>query len=388
MKIGIDARFLTHPQVGGFKTYTANLVNALSEVDQDNTYVIYVDRPPIQDALPQKDNLSYRVVEGTLPVIGMPYREQVTLRRSIARDKLDIVHFLCNTAPVKVTEKYVVTLHDIIQLTAPNTFQVVRSLANHKRWAMTAYSKWTILQTVRAASRIITVSSYEKSQIVEHLGITPERVCVTHLAPNALFTPADIETKRKWLHEVQDKFGLKNKFVLGVGYEPRKNIPLLIDAFSLIASEHPDVDLVIVAAEERSRLDFEELAQKKKLEERVFVLAKMPPSDLATLYNLTEVFLYPSERESFGLPPLEAMACGAPTIALNKSSLPEILQDGALFIDNKDPQAWANAIGKVIVDKSLRYDLTSRGQEQAARMNWQRCALDTLHVYYSAAEER
>ena len=240
---------------------------------------------------------------------------------------------------------------------------------------------------MRAASRIKTVSSYEKSQIVEHLGITPVRVCVTHLAPNTLFTAADIETKGKWRYEVQDKFGLKNKFVLGIGYEPRKNIPLLIDAFSLIASEYPDIDLVVVAAEERSRLDFEELAQKKKLEERVFVLAKMPPGDLATPYNLTEVFVYPSERKSFRLPPLEAMACGAPTIALNKSSLPEILQDGALFIDNKDHQAWANAIGKVIADKNLRYDLTTRGQEQAARMNWRRCAKETLQVYDIALRE-
>jgi len=311
----------------------------------------------------------------------MPYREQVTLRRSIARDRLDIVHFLCNTAPVEVREKYVVTLHDIIQLTAPNTFQVNRNLASHKRWAMTSYSKWTILQTARAASRIITVSNYEKSKIKEHLDIAADRVCVTHLAPNSLFTPADIETKRKWLHEVQEKFGLKNKFVLGVGYEPRKNIPLLIDAFSLMASDRPDMDLVIVAAEERRRLDFEELAQKKNLEERVIVLAKMPPSDLATLYNLTEVFIYPSERESFGLPPLEALACGAPTIALNKSSLPEILRDGALFIDNKEPQAWANAISRVLDDDAIRKDLIARGLRQAAKLTWERCAQKTVEIY-------
>ena len=198
MRIGIDARFLTHSQRGGFKTYTENLVNALSLVDRTNTYVLYVDRPPAEATLPKSDNFTCRVVDVKLPVIGMPVREQVVLRRRIAQVNLDIVHFLCNTAPVGMRGKFVVTLHDIIQLTNPQTFEYITGLSACKRWLISAYSRWTVLRTVQAASKIITVSSYEKEQMKEHLGIVPARIRVTHLAPNALFVPASRELKNRW----------------------------------------------------------------------------------------------------------------------------------------------------------------------------------------------
>lgn len=388
MKIGIDARFLTHPQRGGFKTYTENLIKALSLVDSTNTYVLYVDRPPAEATLPKKDNFTCQVVDIKLPIIGMPIREQITVRRHIAQDNLDIVHFLCNTAPVGVPVKFVVTLHDIIPLTTPQTFEYATGLSAYKCWAISAYSRLTIRKTAQSASKIITVSSYEKTQIREHLGIAPERICVTHLAPNPLFTPASQELKKKWRSKIDQKFGIQSRFILAVGYEPRKNIPLLIEAFSRFAQDYPHINLVIVAAEEQSRGFFQQLAHEWNMDERVIVLGAVSPNDLVVLYNLADVFVFPSERESFGLPPLEALACGTPVVAMKMTSIPEILQDSALLVEGKDVQTWADAIVQVIMDDNLRSSLANKGLRQAAKFSWERCARETLEVYHAVVEEK
>jgi glycosyltransferase involved in cell wall biosynthesis len=387
MKIGIDARFLTHPQRGGFKTYTENLVNALSLVDRTNTYVLYVDRLPAGATLPKKDNFTCQVVDIKLPVIGMPAREQIVLRRRIAEDNVDIVHFLCNTAPVGVPGEFVVTLHDTIQLTNPQTFRYATGLSAYKRWAISAYSRWAILKTAQAANKIITVSSYEKTQIREHLGIAPERICVTHLAPNPLFTPASQELKKKWRSKVHQEFGIQSRFILAVGYEPRKNIPLLIETFSRFAQDYLHINLVIVAAEEQSRGFFQQLAREWDIDERVIILGAVSPSDLVVLYNLAEIFVFPSERESFGLPPLEALACGTPVVAMKMTSIPEVLQDSALLIEGKDIQTWADAIVQVITDDNLQSSLAQKGIQQAAKFSWERCAKETLQAYRAVLEE-
>jgi hypothetical protein len=303
------------------------------------------------------------------------------------RDDLDIVHFLCNTAPVGVKTKFVVTIHDIIQLTNPQTFRYVTGLSTYKRWLISAYSRWAILRTVQAASKIITVSCYEKEQISEHLGIASARICVTHLAPNPLFTPASRELKEKWRSKAGQEFGIRSEFILAVGYEPRKNIPLLIEAFSRFALDCPHINLVIVAAEERSRGFFQQLAHEWNMDDRVITLGAVSPTDLAVLYNLAEVFVFPSERESFGLPPLEALACGVPVVAMKRNSIPEIVQDSALLVEGKDVQAWADAIVRVIRDDNLRSNLANKGIQQAARFSWEKCAEETLQVYRAVLEE-
>lgn len=386
MKIAIDARFLTHPQVGGFKTYTTNLINSLSRVDNENQYVLYLDRPPIDCDLPQTKNFSYRVVPFSIPGLGMPYREQFALRREITRDAPDVIHFLSNTAPVRMNRKFVLTLHDTIQLSNHYTLKFPVKSSNNKIWAITLYSKWVIHRTATNAKSVITVSGYEKEQIIKDLHIPSERISVTHLAPNPIFKPANEEAKKSSRQDIIKKYGIRQKFILGIGHEPRKRIPQLIKAFSTIAPDHPDLDLVIVSAEERQRSEFQNVVNKLNLSDRVVILGAFSQADLKILLNLAEMFVFPSERESFGLPPLEAMACGAPVIASRRTSIPEIVGNAALLIDNLEPKDIANGIDRILNDGSLKAKLISNGFDRVANFSWEKCAKQTIDIYKKTLE--
>ena len=389
MRIGIDARFLTHPQRGGFKTYTINLVNALASVDHENEYIFYVDRELDDTSIlrNQNGNHEIKVVENKLPGVGMPFREQVFLRRHINKDRLDVVHFLCNTATTNLPGTFVLTLHDTIQLTSQPKIDLRKGYRTNKRAAIMAYSKWAIERTARAANKIITVSSYEKEQIADQLDIHPDRIGVTLLAPNSIFKPACNQQRQEWRSTLAENFGILGPFILAVGYEPRKNIPLLIEVFASMAQEFPQHELVIVAAEANSREAFKRLAQDCLVENRVRVLEALVPEELAILYNLTDVFAFPSERESFGLPPLEALACGAPVVAMDATSLPEILGNGAIMVKNKGVSAWKEALTCVIRNENLRAALIEKGLQQATKFSFEACARKTVSMYQEAFQE-
>lgn len=383
MKIALDARFLTHPQVGGFKTYTENLVGALSALDCENEYILYTDRPSTADLIPHNANFTCRVVNSSFPWVKMPLREQVKLRQVIHEDQPDLVHFLCNTAPVFFQGRYIVTLHDTIQIESTNALWKIFSTANSRHWMITAYSKWAIMNSFRAASKLITVSHFEKEKIVDLLDLPSDKVSVTHLAANALFRPAAAAAKTAWLKRLAAEINLPSSFILGIGYEPRKNIPLLINSFARVASSYPELHLVLVVAHEPTRQQLVSQTETLGISGRVLFLKKQPPETLLHLYNLATLFVYPSERESFGLPPLEAIACGTPTIALNRSSLPEILQDAAVMIDEKKIELLAGAICTLLNDPAERQKRIERGLARSAELTWQNCARKTIDVYRS-----
>lgn len=378
MKIGIDARFLTHPQPGGFKTYTEQLVRALLEVDSDNEYVLYVDRPPVADVIaPPASNATVRVVPGTAPFIGMPWREQIGLMMHARRDRIDVLHALCLTAPVYAPCPLVVTIHDTIWM-FPRRF--ARRQKRGKRSLIDAYYRYVPAIAARRASAVIAVSHDARSAIVQHLGVPAHRVFVTYEAAAPIYRTLD---RTRAIDAVRQRFGLGEGFILALGSaDPRKNISALLGAYALLPERlRANHELAIVWTHPLLAEAILAEAHALGIAGRLRFLQHVSNDDLVSLYNAAALFVFPSRYEGFGLPILEAMACGAPVVASNNSSIPEVAGDAALLVDAESPTSIACAIERVMSNAALRDALVARGLQRASSFSWQRCARETVEVY-------
>ena len=382
MRIGIDARFLTHPQKGGFKTYTDNLIDALAKVDTNNEYILYIDRTPRNDEkLPNPDNFIYKVIPGDIPYFGMPWREQVGLSRQIRKDGLDLFHSPCLTAPLTLSCACVITIHDMIWQ-FPRKYMKSNPIPIQRK-IMSWYYRVVPKLAAHRAKAIITVSKAAKDDIIRYLNISPEKIIVTHEAASHIFQKID---DPKLLETVRLKYGLGSKFILAIGSaDPRKNIKSLIDAYAILPKElHERYQLAIIWTHKRLSDEVAEKARKIGLDQHIKFLMDVPDDDLALLYNATSLFVFPSHYEGFGLPPLEAMACGTPVVVSDNSSLPEIMGEAAFFVDANDFRSIGNAIAKLLTDETARLCLASAGILQASGFSWIKCAELTVEVYRQA----
>lgn len=383
MKIGIDARFLTHPQAGGFKTYTENLVNALASVDAENEYILYLDRSPAPEAkIPRRPNFTWRVVPGQLPMIGMPWREQVGLAWQLSKDKPDLFHAPCLTAPLRLNCPLVVTIHDAIWL-FPEKFRQGKSLSLQRKM-MERYNHLIPKRAAHQAAVILTVSHAARESIIHHLGVAADRVQVTYEAPNPMYRRIDGRENIEALRQARQ---LPSEFILAIGSaDPRKNISTLVQAYaSLPANLRERFKLVIVWTHTLLTTELAGQVERLGLTNQVQFLKQVSNEELVLLYNTADLFVFPSLYEGFGLPPLEAMACGAPVVAANNSSIPEIAGDAALFFQAEDATGIASVIAKVLADETLRLDLINKGYQHVSTFSWEKCARQTIGAYkYSA----
>jgi glycosyltransferase involved in cell wall biosynthesis len=376
MRIGIDARFLTHPQHGGFKTYTENLVAGLAAIDGDNEYILYVDRPgDVRRHLGTRRSFATRVVPANPTVVGMPWREQILLPLHAARDHVDLLHSPALTAPLGLRRPTVVTVHDTHWCTPHRS-----PGRGVKRTLMEAYNRFVPRYAIRRAAALITVSQSAKASIVAELGVSPERVFVTYEAPPPGYAPLS-EPQR--LAGIQRKYGLGERFILGMGSsDPRKNVGRLLRAYAALSpSTRERHELVVVWAHGALITDQVTQLSDLGLGDRVRFLEAVPTEDLVLLYNAAAVFVFPSLAEGFGLPPLEAMACGTPVVAANSAAMPEVLDGAGWLVDAHDEQGMAAAVERVLCDDSVRASLVDAGHKRAAAFSWTRCAAETLDVY-------
>ncbi len=379
MRIGIDARFVTHPQPGGFKTYTSNLLLHLPEVDSDNEYILYIDRAPKAGAmLPYGANVTTRVISGALPVIGMPWREQLALSSAAAQDRLDVFHAPCLTGPLFLNCRSIVTIHDMIWARHPTgRTRTIRRPMDH-------YYRLMPRLATRRADAIVTVSHASKQEIVSQLQIAPERIFVTHEGYSSIFHPADRPTA---VAQVRARFGLEGPFVLAIGSaDPRKNLATLIAAYAELDEALRDrYQLAIVWTHSLLAGAIEADVARRQLGTRVRFLSNVSDTELAWLYNAATLFVFPSLHEGFGLPLLEAMACGTPVIAANNSSIPEIACDGALLTNASEVPALSQAMAQALQHQKLRDRLVANGLARAATFSWEKCARDTVQIYRQVA---
>jgi glycosyltransferase involved in cell wall biosynthesis len=384
MKIGIDARFLTHPQKGGFKTYSENLVTALAGLEPKHSYILYLDRKPDETTqLPQKSNFEYRVVPGELPYLGMPWREQVGLPLQVKRDGVDILHSPCLTAPIRgLPCASVVTIHDMIWF-FPEKFSQGNSTPIQRK-PLEWYYRKIPEQAARSARAIITVSEASKDSIHESLRLPAERIFVTYEAAGSQFKQIDDPQQMKSLNE---KYELPSQFILAIGSaDPRKNISVLVEAYALMPdSIRQRYQLIIVWTHQLLAQEIIAQVERLGLVGQVKFVSHVSTEDLALFYNRCSLFVFPSLFEGFGLPPLEAMSCGAPVIAARNSSLPEILGDAAIFFDTKNIRDLVDKITLILQDCYDKNSLVQKGFKQASRFSWEKCARETENVYDKAS---
>ncbi len=378
-RIGIDAHLLSFAgtyRQAGVSRYIAELLRAFAAEDRAELafdYVIYSgrDRPPADFLSPGEGRLHWR--HSPLPTERAPVRiawEQALGPVAALRDRLDLFHGPVNALPLAVPCRGIITIHDLAFLAHPEAFN-----AGKRRYLtlLTALS-------ARRAARIIAVSHFTKMEIVRRLRVAPAKVTVVHNAVDAVFAPRPAEEIARF----RAKHNLTAPTILTVGtLEPRKNLTVLLDAFAHLAPE-TSADLVVVGGQ--GWLYDAALARVAALglAARVRFVGHVPDADLPLWYNAATVFVYPSRYEGFGLPPLEALACGTPTIVSNAASLPEVVGAAALLVEPGDADALAAALRRVLTEPALRAQLGAAGPPHAATFTWARAATATKTAYGAA----
>jgi glycosyltransferase involved in cell wall biosynthesis len=373
MRIGIDATPLP-PQPVGAGNYIIQLIKALVEQKSDHDFVIFA-QPSGQDmiSLPEGSAAEWVIVEERSPGSRLIW-EQVQFPKLIRESGVELLHSTHYTRPTRLPCKSVVTFHDM-------TFFLYPELHT---WARRLYFPRMMRLSASRADKLITVSDSTRNDLVRVLRIDPKKVTTTHLGLNPGYKPiVDQDEKRR----VAEKYALPEKFILYVGLvEPRKNLPVLINAFKRLIYEEYNYKLILVG---RYGWMYEQLLDQVKelnLENQVQFLGYVPQEDLPLVYNLASLFVYPTIYEGFGLPVLEAMACGVPVITSDVSSLPEIVNKSGILTPVNDPDALFEAIVKGLDDSDLRQELIRKGPERAENFSWTKTAQLTLQVYQQAMQ--
>jgi glycosyltransferase involved in cell wall biosynthesis len=362
-RIGIDAR-LTYYTQGGISQYTQQIIRALGNIDAQNEYLLLHSRRDARDLAAASNQR--RIICWTPSHHRI---ERLALAVELAGRRLDLLHSPDFIPPIGGRYKSVITIHDLAFLFYPKYLT-----AESRRF----YNS-QINAAVRRADHIIAVSEATRQDVIDHLGAPAEKISVVLEAADPRYQPAPpTEVER-----VSSALGLPPDYLLLVGtQEPRKNIDGLLRAYALLRERLPGAPLLVIAGG-RGWLadDLTELAASLGLGAPVRWLGHIPTDDLPALYSGASVLGFPSFYEGFGLPPLEAMACGTPVVVSDRGSLPEVVGEAGLLVNPDDPAAIAAALEQVITDSALAADLRARGLERASTFSWERAARETLAVY-------
>jgi glycosyltransferase involved in cell wall biosynthesis len=363
MRIGVDTR-ITHYTRGGISNYTLRLLAALAALDADTDYCVLHSR---KDRNPPLPGANFRPIACWTPAHHR--LERWTLGMEAARLGLDLLHSPDFIPPAFGYRRSVITVHDLNFLYYP------QFLTAESRRYYSGQIKWA----VRRADHILADSHSTKADLVSMLDVPPEKIGVVYLAADPTYRPLAEEEARR----VSAKYGLEPGYLLFVGtLEPRKNLPGLLQAYRLLRDAGTtDAPLVLVGGKGWLYDEIFEHVGTLYLTEHVRFLHDVPDADLPGLYSAAGVLTMPSFYEGFGLPALEAMACGTPVVASDRASLPEVVGEAGLLVNADDPEDIAGALGRVLTDESLRARMRERGLAQAARFTWDRAARETLSVY-------
>ncbi|NPV70661.1 MAG: glycosyltransferase family 4 protein [Firmicutes bacterium] len=365
MRIGVDIDILTLPNpYTGIPNYLRHLANGLAQFKPDVAHFYLLSRRQVyeNDILPA--HVSPVVVRWPL---GWGW-QSVVLPCAAWWLRFDLLHMPAFAVPPFVPCPVVVTVHDLAYLTHPEWC----------REETVSYLSRRVPRALRKASAVITPSAFVRDEVVRCFGVPTERI---HPILHGV-SPAFRVLPKEEVTDTRQEMGLPERFLLYVGtIEPRKNLLGLIQAFGQAVAQGLDHSLVIAGAKGWKCTDIYALPRQLGLEHRVLFPGYVPGNLLPALYNAATIFVYPSLYEGFGLPVLEAMACGTPVVASNVSSLPEVVGEAGILVNPLDKDELASAILVLASNEGMRQDLSRKGLEWAAQFSWERTAQETVRVY-------
>jgi glycosyltransferase involved in cell wall biosynthesis len=363
MRVGIDARLVYYSQAG-IGQYILHLVEGLAKVDHENEYVLLQSRK--DDTIILEQNNFRRVPLWT----PSHHRfERYSLNVELMRLGLDILHSPDFIPPHRPSCRSVITVHDLAFLLYPH-FLTKESARYYGH----------IDQAVRWTDHIVAVSESTKRDTMRHLGVPADKITVVYEAANPIFRPLD---KAEAKQQVLNRHGLDGRYILFVStIEPRKNVPTLVRAmWQLIECYKEQVHLVLAGGKGWLFEDAFAIVDELGLDKWVHFVGRVSSEDLLYLYNGAELLAHPAFYEGFGLPPLEAMACGLPVIVSSVASLPEVVGDAGLLIDPHDVDELTVSMWRVLSDELLRQEMREKGLRQAKQFSWERAARETVAIY-------
>ena len=369
MRIGIDARLAAAPRTG-IGSYTGSLIAALGRCDGPDRFVLFSDEP-----LPEIPGA--RFASAVLPVKQRLLWTFGALPGACRTQGLDVFHGTSNyEVPAFAGCPLVATVHDLIPLRCPGAVSPQYRLL----------FRVLISRALRAVRLVMTDAEYTRREILASFPVAPQKVVTVPLAAGPAFTPDPDPEQRE---RVCARHGLAGRYLLFVSvFEPRKNIPLLVDAFEIFRREYPHgpaFQLALAGGAGWGGAEIAASVRRRGLDPAVKLLGYVPDEDLPWLYRGAELAVVPSQYEGFGLSALEAMACGTPVLAADTTSLPEVVGAGGEFFAPGEPALLARRIAEITAAPERRAAMREQGLARAAGFSWDRTARQVLEVYREAA---
>ncbi len=369
--IGLNAHLLSLAQSyrgAGISWYMVNLLKNLAQVSPD--FFDYSAFLSDQSFVEPRFKLHHSALPTQRPVARILW-EQTLQPIALRANKIDLLHALAFVAPIVAPPPYVVTVYDLSFLRYPEAFRPFN------RWYLTNFTSYS----VNRAEAVITISESTRQDVINLLGIAPDRVHTIYCGADASFRqlpPAEVAAFKA-------KHNLPDEFILFLGtLEPRKNVDGLIKAYAEWKVQDADAPPLVIAGGKGWYYDtIFELVEQLNLTDSIRFPGYVPQNELPLWYNAATLFVYPSHFEGFGLPVLEAMACGTPVITSTTSSLPEVVgQDGTGYlVDPADINALAEAMATLMTNPEQRAKMVEQGLARAATFRWEKTAQETVGVY-------
>ncbi|MCX6245236.1 MAG: glycosyltransferase family 1 protein [Bacteroidetes bacterium] len=376
MRIGIEGQRLFRPKKHGMDMVALELIRNLQLIDHENEYVLFI-RPDVDNTV-IRETPNFRIVglEGG----SYPLWEQISLPKAAKKEGCDLLHCTSNTAPLSTDIPLVITLHDIIYMEKGFVSLLSGSGTPYQRFG-NGYRRLVVPGLIKKSRKIITVSQYERQRISSFFGMKDDpRLTSVYNGVSEHFHPV---TDPGVLGKIKAKYSLPDDFFFFFGNtDPKKNTRGTIKAFADYITRTGSKSMLVMPDFDRQELD-KIIAEtgNESLHDRIKLTGYITNTDLPAIYSQCKVFLYPSLRESFGIPILEAMACGAPVITSNTSSMPEIAGTAAAIADPYNPSEITDRMIALTTDTGYRNQLIEQGFLQSAKFTWRSMAQNVLEIY-------